>query len=429
MKYALLTAGCDKNIVLSQKMMTKLDRENERVDDLNDADIVYINTCSFIDAARNESLELVRNVYNKGKKTVVLGCFPQNARDLLSREFPGIEIAGCRDYEDDLNGEMPERTGCGIRAYLPIAEGCDRHCTYCSIPEIKGPYKSRTMEDIFKEAKYLVNTGVREVTLVAQETTLYGEDLYGENKLVELIRLLSQINGLYRIRMAYAYPDKITDELLDEISCNPKVAKFLDIAMQHVSDGVLHRMGRKQTFSSLEEVMQRVRQKIPSIFIKNTFLLGFPGETENDVQILLDFIRRNPSENTGLFLYSREPGTPAYSMPDQVTPEEMHDRLQLINDVVHPLGTSLMEKRIGDRQKVLIERYDEERNCYYGYSDYDTEYLGNKTTVFTEEKLKTGDMVMCRVISADCIDTFCTYSGGEYGDRNRKDDRPDSVSG
>ena len=231
MKYALLTAGCDKNIVLSQKMMTKLDRENERVDDLNDADIVYINTCSFIDAARNESLELIRNVYNKGKKIVALGCFPQNARGLLSREFPGIEISGCRAYEDELNREMPERTGCGIRVYLPIAEGCDRHCTYCSIPGIKGPYKSRSMEDIFKEAKYLVHTGVREVTLVAQETTLYGEDLYGENKLVELIRLLSGIDNLYRIRIAYAYPDKITDELLDEIFSNPKVAKFLDIAM------------------------------------------------------------------------------------------------------------------------------------------------------------------------------------------------------
>ena len=422
MKYALLTAGCDKNIVLSQKMMTKLGRENERVDDLNDAEIVYINTCSFIDAARNESLELIRNVYNKGKKTVVLGCFPQNARGLLSREFPGIEIAGCRDYEDDLNGEMPERTGCGIRAYLPIAEGCDRHCTYCSIPGIKGPYKSRAMEDIFKEEKYLVNTGVREVTLVAQETTLYGEDLYGENKLVELIRLLSEIEGLYRIRIAYAYPEKITDELLDEISGNPKVAKFLDIAMQHVSDGVLHRMGRKQTFSSLEEVMQRVRQKIPSIFIKNTFLLGFPGETENDVQILLNFIRRNPSENTGLFLYSREPGTPAYSMPGQVSSEEMHDRLQIVNNVIHPLGRSLMGKRVGDLQRVVIERYDEERNCYYGYSDYDAEYLGNKTTIFTSEKLNTGDMVMCRVISADSIDTFCTYNGGEDGDRNRKDD-------
>ena len=422
MKYTILTAGCDKNVVLSQKVMAKLNRENERVDDLNDADVIYINTCSFIDAARNESLELIRNVYGKGKKIIVLGCLPQNAKDVLIREFPEAMIAGCGSYQDELNGELPEREGCGIRAYLPIADGCSRHCTYCSIPSIKGSYRSKPMEGVFREAKYLVNTGVREVTLVAQETTLYGEDLYGENKLVELIRLLSQINGLYRIRIAYAYPDKITDELLDEISGNPKVAKFLDIAMQHVSDGVLHRMGRKQTFSSLEEVMQRIRQKIPSIFIKNTFLLGFPGETENDVQILLDFIRRNPSENTGLFLYSREPGTPAYSMPGQVSPEEMHDRLQIVNNVIHPLGRSLMGKRAGDLQRVLIERYDAERNCYYGYSDYDVEYLGNKTTVFTEEKLRTGDMVMCRVISADCIDTFCTYSGGEYGDRNRKDD-------
>lgn len=413
MKYTIFTTGCDKNKVLSQKLKSNLAiGGGTYTDSADEADVIYVNTCSFINAARDESINAIEKACKYPKaKIIVLGCYAQMAADELRAKFPNIEVYGCRSYERSLNSFKQSQVG--VRAYLTIADGCNRSCAYCSIPKIKGPYTSRPINDIITEAQDLVARGVKEITLVAQETTLYGIDLYGKCRLLDLIHMLSNIKGLYRIRISYMYPDMLTDALINEIQNNNKVAKFFDIAMQHASTSVLNKMGRKTSREDLERLMKQIREKVPNAFIKNTFLLGFPKETDEDIQILSDFCTQYPSENTGLFLYSKEAGTPAAKMK-QIPPRVVDERFEQISSLARPIGRDLLHNRIGSTAKIIIDHYDDERDRYIGWSDYDVEYIGNYTTVFSAKELHAGDVINATIIGTSDSNLVCSYDGGDW---------------
>ena len=435
MKIMFVSLGCDKNLVDTEKMLGLLQQKGHTfTDDETEAEVIVVNSCCFIGDAKEESIQTIiemGRMKEEGncKLLLVTGCLAQRYQDELLKELPEADgILGTNSWQDivdlveeaekkqtkpeifhDLR-EMPRSeagrvvTTGGYYAYLKIAEGCDKHCTYCIIPKVRGDFRSVPMEDLLKEARDLADSGVRELILVAQETTVYGTDLYGKKSLPELLHRLAEIPGLYWIRILYCYPEEITDELIQTIKAEPKVCDYLDIPIQHCSDRILGRMGRKTSEADLRRIIGTLREEIPDIALRTTLITGFPGETEEDHEKMMAFVNEMEFTRLGVFTYSPEEGTPAAEMPDQVpeeTKEQWRDEImELQQEVSYDLG----QEMIGKELTVMIEGKVADEDAYVARTYMDAPGVDGYLFVQTGEALMSGDFVRVRVTGAEEYD-------------------------
>ena len=435
MKIMFVSLGCDKNLVDTEKMLGLLQQKGHTfTDDETEAEVIVVNSCCFIGDAKEESIQTIiemGRMKEEGncKLLLVTGCLAQRYQDELLKELPEADgILGTNSWQyivdlveeaekkqtkpeifHDLR-EMPRSeagrvvTTGGYYAYLKIAEGCDKHCTYCIIPKVRGDFRSVPMEDLLKEARDLADSGVRELILVAQETTVYGTDLYGKKSLPELLHRLAEIPGLYWIRILYCYPEEITDELIQTIKAEPKVCDYLDIPIQHCSDRILGRMGRKTSEADLRRIIGTLREEIPDIALRTTLITGFPGETEEDHEKMMAFVNEMEFTRLGVFTYSPEEGTPAAEMPDQVpeeTKEQWRDEImELQQEVSYDLG----QEMIGKELTVMIEGKVADEAAYVARTYMDAPGVDGYLFVQTGEALMSGDFVRVRVTGAEEYD-------------------------
>lgn len=429
MKIIFVSLGCDKNLVDSEMMMGLLKEKGyEFTDDEKDADIAVINTCGFINSAKEESiqaiLEMAENKKGKMKAIIVAGCLAQRYKDEIQKELPEIDaVVGttafdkiCEVVEDvlarrehnefrDINSfcrpdiDRIITTG-GYYSYLKIAEGCDKRCTYCSIPLFKGAYRSVPMDKLLEEAEYLARNGVKELILVAQETTVYGVDLYKEKTLPELLRGLCGIDGIRWVRILYCYPEEITDELIEVIKSEPKICRYLDIPIQHASDAVLRRMGRRTTNSDLRNIIARLRSEIPDIALRTTLITGFPGESVDDHEILMDFVDEMEFDRLGVFTYSPEEDTPAASMEGQIDEETKLSRRDEIMELQQEISFEKSQRLVGRRLEVIIEGKAADEDVYVGRTYMDAPGVDGYIFINSDEELMSGDFAYVRVTKA-----------------------------
>ena len=416
MKIHMISLGCDKNRVDSEKMLSNLLEKypgSELTDDPAEADITVINTCAFIGDAKEESINtIIENGEYKEtgrlKKLIVAGCLAERYREEIRKELPEVdEVIGVKEYVERLDVQMKRVENAeNYTAYLKIAEGCDKCCTYCIIPKLRGHYRSVPMEHLLEEAKRLASEGTKELILVAQETTLYGVDLYGKKSLPELLNRLSEIEGLEWIRILYCYPEEITDELIQTIRDNPKVVHYLDIPIQHASDKILKNMHRRTRESELRERIATLRREIPDIALRTTLITGFPGETEEDFDILKNFVTEMRFDRLGVFLYSQEEDTPAAEMEGQVPEKIKLQRQDEIMRLQQGIAFEKARKQIGRDLRVIIVGYDPEHNEYLCRSYMDNPDIDSLVYVDAGEYHNelSGDMISCRIIEADGYD-------------------------
>ena len=430
MKILFLSLGCDKNLVDSEVMLGMLtSRGYEITDDENEADIIVINTCCFIHDAMEESIQNILEMaeYKKTgqvKALIVAGCLAQRYRQEIFDEIPEVdEVLGTTAIDQiiravdqalegkkevilsDLNGlPLPDTgrvvsTG-GHFAYLKIAEGCDKHCTYCIIPKLRGAYRSVPMERLLKEAQELADQGVKELILVAQETTLYGKDLYGEKSLHRLVKELCKIRGIQWIRILYCYPEEITDELIQVMKEEKKVCHYLDLPIQHASDAVLKRMGRRTTKKELIHIVTKLREQIPDICLRTTLITGFPGETQEQHEELLDFVDEMEFDRLGVFTYSPEEGTPAAEMDGQIDQEVKEERQAELMELQQEVAFDKAEEMTGREMLVMIEGKVADENAYVGRTYRDAPNVDGLIFINTDEELVSGDFVRVKVTGA-----------------------------
>ncbi len=430
MKILFLSLGCDKNLVDSEVMLGMLtSRGYEITDDENEADIIVINTCCFIHDAMEESIQNILEMaeYKKtgqAKALIVAGCLAQRYRQEIFDEIPEVdEVLGTTAIDQiiravdqalegkkevilsDLNGlPLPDTgrvvsTG-GHFAYLKIAEGCDKHCTYCIIPKLRGAYRSVPMERLLKEAQELADQGVKELILVAQETTLYGKDLYGEKSLHRLVKELCKIRGIQWIRILYCYPEEITDELIQVMKEEKKVCHYLDLPIQHASDAVLKRMGRRTTKKELIHIVTKLREQIPDICLRTTLITGFPGETQEQHEELLDFVDEMEFDRLGVFTYSPEEGTPAAEMDGQIDQEVKEERQAELMELQQEVAFDKAEEMTGREMLVMIEGKVADENAYVGRTYRDAPNVDGLIFINTDEELVSGDFVRVKVTGA-----------------------------
>ena len=416
MKIHMISLGCDKNRVDSEKLLSELLGKYEGAeitDDPEDADLCVINTCSFIGPAKEESINTIIEMGELKKtahlqKLIVAGCLVERYRDEIRKELPEVdEVIGVSDYVDKLDVQLRRVAEAdSYTAYLKIAEGCDKYCTYCIIPKLRGHYRSVPMEHLLEEAKNLAENGTKELILVAQETTLYGIDLYGRKALPELLNRLSEIDGIEWIRILYCYPEEITEELVDVIRDNPKVLHYLDIPIQHASDMILQNMHRKTRETEIREKIRLLRERIPDIALRTTLITGFPGETEEDFEILKQFVQDERFDRLGVFPYSKEEGTVAATMKPQV-PERVKLRRQ--DEIMQLQQTIAFEKereQIGRDLPVLVTGYDPDSNAYICRSYMDAPDIDSVVYVSAgkHHNKMSGDMIRCHVTDTDGYD-------------------------
>lgn len=435
MKILCVSLGCDKNLVDTEMMLGLLNRDGYTfTDDEQEADIIVINTCCFINDAKEESVNTILEMAEL-KKTgtckalIVTGCMAQRYQQEILEEIPEVDgILGTSTYDEISNvlkrvlgGE--ERVSCfhdlnclpqtetgrmittgGHFAFLKIAEGCDKHCTYCIIPSLRGSYRSVPMERLVKEAEQLAEQGVRELILVAQETTLYGVDLYGKKMLPELLHRLAQIPGIYWIRIQYCYPEEITDELIEAIRSEEKVCHYLDIPIQHASDRILKRMGRRTSQAQLREMIGRLRREIPDIALRTTMIAGFPGETEEDHQEVLAFVDEMEFERLGVFAYSAEEDTPAAGFADQIPEEIKEERRDEIMELQQEIAFEKSESMVGRVLDVMIEGKVADEAAYVGRTYMDAPNVDGYIFVNSGELFMSGDFVRVKVTGASGYD-------------------------
>ena len=416
MKIHMITLACDKNRVDSEKMLSNLLEKypgSELTDDPAEADITVINTCAFIGDAKEESINtIIENGEYKEtgrlKKLIVAGCLAERYREEIRKELPEVdEVIGVKEYVERLDVQMKRVENAeNYTAYLKIAEGCDKCCTYCIIPKLRGHYRSVPMEHLLEEAKRLASEGTKELILVAQETTLYGVDLYGKKSLPELLNRLSEIEGLEWIRILYCYPEEITDELIQTIRDNPKVVHYLDIPIQHASDKILKNMHRRTRESELRERIATLRREIPDIALRTTLITGFPGETEEDFDILKNFVTEMRFDRLGVFPYSQEEDTPAAEMEGQVPEKIKLQRQDEIMRLQQGIAFEKAREQIGRELRVIIVGYDPEHNEYLCRSYMDNPDIDSLVYVDAGEYHNelSGDMISCRIIEADGYD-------------------------
>lgn len=425
-KVAMMSLGCCKNQVDAEMMLGTMKNEGFSITtDVSDCDAVIINTCGFIQSAKEEAIENILEMAKlkkegKFKAIIVTGCLAQRYKDQILNEMPEVDavvgigengnickivkkaISGrrfctyCEREHLPLNGERVLTT-LPYYAYIKIAEGCDNRCSYCAIPEIRGRFRSRKMEDIIAEAEGLAKSGVKELIVVAQDTTRYGEDIYGEYSLARLLKELCKIDGFKWIRTLYCYPDKITDELIETIASEPKLCKYLDIPIQHCNDDILKRMNRKMGKDSIEEVFTKLRAKIPNITLRTTLITGFPGETDEQFEELCEFVKKMRFDRLGCFAYSPEEGTPAAKMENQIDQDIKEKREEIIMQEQSFIMEQLNEEKVGSDVKVITEGFDKYAECYFGRTAADAPDIDGKIFFTSEKKLTMGDFVTVHV--------------------------------
>ena len=446
MNILFVSLGCDKNLVDTEMMLGMLGREGFAfTDDEEQADIVVVNTCCFIHDAKEESINTILEMAElkktgRAKALLVTGCLAQRYQEEIRTEIPEVDCilgttaidqivqavkevlegknAGMGHMEDidrtPVYGQKRVVTTGGHYAYLKIAEGCDKNCTYCIIPKVRGKFRSVPMEVLLKEAEELVSQGVKELILVAQETTLYGVDLYGEKRLPQLLDELNRIPGLYWIRLLYCYPEEITNELIKAIKRNDKVCHYLDIPIQHGCDSVLKRMGRQTTSGKLRETVANLRQAIPDICLRTSLITGFPGETEEDHEILMDFVDDMEFDRLGVFTYSLEEDTPAALMEEQIDEEVKIQRRQQLMALQQEIAFEKAQTMEGSRLLVMIEGRLEEEDVYIGRSYRDAPNVDGYVFVHTDKNLMTGDFVWVSITGSHEYDLIGEVEQNEF---------------
>lgn len=430
MKILFISLGCDKNLVDTEVMLGLLaSRGYEMTDDETQADIIVINTCCFIHDAKEESIQNILEMaeYKKSgraKALIVTGCLAQRYRQEILDEIPEVdEVLGTTAYDKILDAvdaalagkqevmlsdidalPLPDTkrlvTTGGHFAYLKIAEGCDKHCTYCIIPKIRGNFRSVPMERLVKEAEGLAEQGVKELILVAQETTLYGKDLYGEKSLHVLLRELAKISGIRWIRILYCYPEEITDELIQVMKEEPKVCHYLDLPIQHANDEILKRMGRRTSKQELVDIIGKLRREIPDICLRTTLITGFPGETKEQHEELMDFVDEMEFDRLGVFTYSPEEDTPAAVMPDQIDEEVKEARQAELMELQQDIAFDNAQDMVGREVLVMVEGKVADENAYVGRTYRDAPNVDGLIFINTDEELLSGDFARVKVTGA-----------------------------
>ncbi len=434
MKILFVSLGCDKNLVDSEVMLGLLrDRQHEITNDESQAEVIVVNTCSFIHDAKEESIQTILEMAELKttgvcRLLIVTGCLAEKYKQEILDELPEVDAvvgttaydAICDVIDQSLKGERVQAfesidrlpivntrrvlTTGGYSSYLKIGEGCDKYCTYCIIPKLRGTYRSVPMDVVLNEARMLAEAGIRELNIVAQETTTWGKDLYGEKRLHVLLKELCKIEGIQWIRLLYCYPEEITDDLIQVIKEEPKICHYLDMPIQHSSDSILKRMGRRTSRAELEAVIGKLRQEIPDITLRTTLITGFPGETPEDHEILKAFIEDMRFDRLGVFTYSAEEGTPAEKMPDQVpeeVKEERRDELMLLQQEISAEKTADM---VGRTLEVLVEGRIPEEGVYVGRTYRDAPEVDGYIFLNAEEDIISGDFVTAAVTGADEYD-------------------------
>ena len=426
-KVSMVSLGCPKNQVDAEQMLYTLKEAGfEIITEEAEADAIIINTCGFIEQAKSEAIENILEAAKyktegKCRAVIVTGCLAERYRDDVTLEIPEADVCvgigengniakivraalsgKCENRygkKTDLDLSAPRILG-GPKytAYIKIADGCDNCCTYCAIPKIRGRMRSRTIEDIVSEAKHLAKRGVRELVVVAQDTTAYGEDLYGAPKLPELLSRLAKIKDVVWIRTLYTYPERISDELLEIYKTEPKLVKYLDIPIQHCNDEILKRMNRKSDKAGLTALIDRIRKTVPGITIRTTLIVGFPGETEEDFCELHQFVKDMKFDRLGCFTYSAEEETAAAEYPGQIEEQVKQDRLELIMQSQADISREKNGQKIGSEQQVLIEGYDDYIKCYFGRSAADAPDIDGKVFFTAARPLAIGDFVTVKII-------------------------------
>ena len=431
-KIAFVSLGCDKNLVDTENMLGILNKSGFALTgDESEADVLVLNSCCFIEDAKEESINNILELaqYKETgncKALIVTGCMAQRYKEELLKEIPEVDaIVGTTSYDEiatiiaevlenkgekvthfnnidrTMDHETPRiLTTSGYYAFLKVAEGCDNYCTYCIIPQLRGKYRSREMASLIKEAKNLVAQGVGELILVAQDTTRYGIDLYGEKRLPQLLHELGKIEGLEWIRILYCYPEEITDELIMAIKNEPKVCKYIDMPIQHADNEILKQMGRRSSIEQLDMVIAKMRKEIPDISLRTTLIVGFPGETQEQFDHLVNFVKKTQFDRLGVFTYSREEGTPAATMPNQIDPETMQERQDIIMSIQQDISINKNKEMIGKTVRVIIEGKLVDEDVYIGRTYKDAPDIDGKIFVEYVGELISGDMVSVKVLSA-----------------------------
>ncbi|WP_168198397.1 30S ribosomal protein S12 methylthiotransferase RimO [Crassaminicella thermophila] len=427
LKVSIESLGCAKNLVDSEVMMGLLDQYNfQLTNDKYEADIIIVNTCGFIEAAKQESIDTIVELGTLKKEgncklLVVSGCLAERYAKELIKELPEVDaVIGTGNYPeiikviyDTLKGERIVKSGNinieisedlprvlstpSYTAYLKIAEGCDNCCTYCIIPKLRGSYRSRKMEYILKEAKDMVKKGVKEIILIAQDTSRYGVDLYGEFKLAELLRKLCKIEELKWIRLLYCYPDNVSDELINVMKEEDKICKYLDLPIQHCNNLILKRMNRKTTKEHILYVINKLRQKISDIHLRTSLIVGFPGETNEQFEELKEFIKHVKFDRLGVFSYSKEKDTPAAKFEDQVPEEIKEERYDQIMNIQKEISFQKNMEKIGNIYDILVEEKVEDEGLYIGRTAYDAPEVDGVVYFNTKKPIDFGDLVKVKI--------------------------------
>ncbi|MBR3967840.1 MAG: 30S ribosomal protein S12 methylthiotransferase RimO [Clostridia bacterium] len=433
MKIGFVSLGCPKNQLDTEIMLHHvMEAGYEITAEETEADIVIINTCAFIESAKKEAIDNIIDIgWLKENRSlcgiIVTGCLSERYRDSIFEELPEVDavlgVGSIHNIVDAIKSiEKGEKyssyepkdtvklggdrilTTPDYAAYIKIAEGCDNRCAYCAIPSIRGRFRSRKMEDIIAEAKQLEELGVKELTVVAQDVTRYGADIYGEYKLAALLHRITEETKIPWIRILYCYPDKITDELIAEIRDNDRILKYIDMPLQHISDKILRKMNRHGDSAMIKDVLNKLRREIPDIIIRTTFIVGFPGETEEDFDMLCEFVREAKFEHMGAFTYSREEGTPAYDFEDQIDEQTKQNRCDILMGQQMVIDAERNEKLVGKTIKVLCEDYDVVSETYYGRSYMDAPEIDGKVFFTSEKKISSGIFVDIKIDMAEDYD-------------------------
>ncbi|MBQ9122288.1 MAG: 30S ribosomal protein S12 methylthiotransferase RimO [Lachnospiraceae bacterium] len=434
MKIMFVSLGCDKNLVDSEMMLSMLrNKGHEFTDDEYAADAIVVNTCCFIGDAKEESINVLLEMAELKKEgslkyLIATGCLAQRYKEEIQTEIPEVDaiigttaidaIVDCieqlkegksKNYYADLNAAPVSGVGRvlttgGHYAYLKIAEGCDKFCTYCIIPKVRGKFRSVPMEKLEQEAKELADAGVKELILVAQETTLYGKDLYGKKSLPELLHRLAQISGIYWIRILYCYPEEIDDELIEAIKSEEKVCHYLDIPIQHGSDAVLKRMGRRTSRQDIIDIVKKLRSQIPDICLRTTLITGFPGETEEDHESVMEFVDEMEFDRLGVFTYSQEEDTPAALMDDQIEEEVKQERQAEIMELQQEIAFEKAQDMVGKVLYCMVEGKVAEDDVYVARTYKDAPNVDGYIFINTTANLMTGDFVKVQVLGCNEYD-------------------------
>ncbi len=425
-KVGVVSLGCDKNLVDSERMLRKLRSHGyELVTEFGDSDVAVVNTCGFIQAAKEEAIETILEIgklkeEGRVQKLILTGCLTERYKEEAAKEFPEADaVVGIGDNKDIveildqvLHGERivrfspktdVEMTGERIIStlpffsYLKIAEGCSNRCTYCAIPMIRGKFRSVPMEDVLQEARWLAQSGVTELNIIAQDVTRYGEDLYGESRLPELLHALCQIEGLRWIRLLYCYPERITDKLIETMAQEEKIVKYIDMPIQHCNNEILKRMNRPSTKEKLYDVIRRLRAAMPDIVLRTTLITGFPGETQAQFEELCQFVQDIGFTRLGCFAYSQEDGTAAGAFPDQIDEEERAHRADVIMEQQMQISYDYNARQMGTIKEAVVEGFDKWAECYFGRTAADAPDIDGKVFFSSERQLQVGDYVNIRI--------------------------------